>query len=115
MYICVHIHICVYIFLTFVYLYLLVYNAFKYRHFNISLKYFEFGKHVCIFLHSLILWQIATYLLTDRLEALSKGKVAFIEGYIADSVIPEKNPHRGVVKYWRRFLQKCLEFLGLSL
>ena len=62
-YICMHVHICVYIFCTFVYLYLLVYNWCKNGHFNISLIYFELGKHVCIFLHSFILWQIDTYLL----------------------------------------------------
>ena len=61
MYLCMY--ICVYIFCTFVYLYLLVYNWCKNGHFNISLIYFELGKHVCIFLHSFILWQIDTYLL----------------------------------------------------
>ena len=61
MYLCMY--ICVYIFCTFVYLYLLVYNWCKNGHFNISLMYFELGKHVCIFLHSFILWQIDTYLL----------------------------------------------------
>ena len=61
MYLCMY--ICVYIFCTFVYLYLLVYNWCKNGHFNISLIYFELGKHVCIFLHGFILWQIDTYLL----------------------------------------------------
>ena len=58
--ICVNARICLYIFCTFVYLYLLVYKW----HFNIFLIYFELGKHVCIFLHSFIFWQIDTYWLT---------------------------------------------------
>ena len=48
--ICLYVHICVYILCTFVYLYLIVYNWFKSR-----------LKHVCIFLHSFIFWQIDTY------------------------------------------------------
>ena len=64
-YVCIYIfmYICLYIFFTYVYLYLIVYNWCKNGHFNISLIYFELGKHVCIFLHSFILWQIDTYLL----------------------------------------------------
>ena len=64
-YIYMYVHICVYIFCTFVYLYLIVYNWLKNRHFNIVLIYFELGKHVCIFLHSFILWQTDTYLFTN--------------------------------------------------
>ena len=89
MYICMYVHICVYIFCTYVYLYLIVYNWFKRGHFNIFLIYFELGKHVCIFLYSFILWQIDAY----WLWALSKGTVTFIEGYLVDWVIPEKNPN----------------------
>ena len=62
MYICMYVHKCVYIFCTFVYLSCIVYNWFKNGHFNMSLIHFELGKHVCIFLHSFILWQIDTYL-----------------------------------------------------
>ena len=64
-YIYVCIYACVYIFCTFVYLYLIVYNRRKNGHFNISLIYFELGKHACIFLHSFILWQIDTYLFSS--------------------------------------------------
>ena len=65
-YVCTYIfmYICLYIFFTYVYLYLIVYNWCKNGHFNISLIYFELGKHVCIFLHCFILWQIYTYLPT---------------------------------------------------
>ena len=64
MYVCIYVcmYINVYIFCTFVYLSCIVYNWFKNGHFNISLIHFELGKHVCIFLHSFILWQIDTYL-----------------------------------------------------
>ena len=64
-YIYVCIYACVYIFCTFVYLYLIVYNRRKNGHFNISLIYFELGKHACIFLYSFILWQIDTYLFSS--------------------------------------------------
>ena len=128
MYICMHVHICEYIFYTFVYLYLyicifihfvylylLVYNWFKSGHFNIFLIYFELGKHVCIFLHGFILWQIDTYLFTYWLWALSKGTVTFIKGYLVDWVIPEKSPSRD--SHWRLddIFEKTLEFSGLPL
>ena len=56
MYIYIYIYIYVYIFYTVVYQYLIVYNWFKNGHFNIFLIYIQLGKHVCIFLHSFILW-----------------------------------------------------------
>ena len=54
-YVCVCVYICVYIFCTFVYLYLIVYNWCKNGHFNLSLIYFELGKHECIDAYLLIL------------------------------------------------------------
>ena len=45
--ICVYIYMCVCVYI-YVYMYLIVYNLFKNGHFNISLLYFELGKHVCI-------------------------------------------------------------------
>ena len=111
MYICMYVHICVYIFCTYVYLYLIVYNWFKRGHFNIFLIYFELGKHVCIFLYSFILWQIDAY----WLWALSKGTVTFIEGYLVDWVIPEKNPNRGTHQGLEDIFEKTLGFLSLSL
>ena len=111
MYICMYVHICIYIFCTYVYLYPIVSNRFKSRHFNIFLIYFELGKYACIFLYSFILWQIDTY----WLWALSKGTMTLSERYLVDCVIPEKNPNRGSHQGLDNIFEKNLEFLGLSL
>ena len=55
------------------------------------------------------MWQIDTY----WLGALSK--VTFIEGYLVDWVIPERNPNRGSRRGLEDIFEKTLEFLGLSL
>ena len=107
MYVCVCIYVYIYIYCTFVYLYLVVYNWFNSRHFNIFLIYFELGKHVCIFLHSFILWQIDTY--TDS-GYFQKEQWHFLKDTLEIGLFQKKNLNRPVVEDWRTFLKKSWNF-----
>ena len=82
-YVCMYIYVYIAIFYTFVYLCLIVYNWFKNGHFNISLLYFELGKHVCIFLPSFILWQIDTYLLPKIMKIEKHWELNWVESFLS--------------------------------
>ena len=60
-----YIYIYIYIYMCVCACNLIVYNLCKNVQFNVSLIHSELGKHVCIFLHSFILWQIDTYLFSS--------------------------------------------------